>query len=108
MWLEREENFIFCLFHSLKVKCPKLKIEKSVLAMLRTFQGFPGGSVVKKSPLTKCRRHKVQSPGWEAPKCHRATEPMLHNYRTYVPEPMRACLHVSRSVVSDSLQPHGL
>ena len=79
MWLEREENFIFCLFHSLKVKCCKLKMEKSILAMLRTFQGFPGGSVVKKkNPPTKCRRHKVQSPGGEAPTCHRATKPTLH------------------------------
>ena len=51
MWLEREENFIFCLFHSLKVKCCKLKMEKSILAMLRTFQGFPGGSVVKKKKI---------------------------------------------------------
>ena len=44
MWLEREdESKFFCLFDSLQAKCPKLKIEKYDLAMLRTFQNYTNG-----------------------------------------------------------------
>lgn len=44
MWLEREdERKFFCLLDSLQAKCPKLKIEKYDLAMLRTFQNDMNG-----------------------------------------------------------------
>ena len=99
MWLEREENFIFYLFHSLKVKCPKLKIEKSVLAMLRTFQGFPGGSVVKKKvhlpnvgdTRFNPRVGKLPNATEQLSPCSTTTKPMFQS------PCVRACMLVAQS-----------